>query len=448
MWYEILYRVLSIINYIILILIAIPLLLQILYVLLSFVKMKKWKESDKQCRIAYLIPAHNEESVIYGTVKSVIESQKYPRDKFDVFVVAHNCTDKTAARAEEAGAIVLVLDDPDPTHRKALYPLKHGIDHIINITDNPYDLVIHLDADNHINDVFSQKMNDAFQAGVEFARPYEGALNATQNFYTKACSLFYAFDSRFGSRVRERLHLAAHVDGSGATMSVNLLKRTGGYDVTSMTDDAEFSLKRMLEGVKGHFVEEAIVYQDSPSSFKDTMNRNRRIGGGVMELMKSRFGEIIKTFFKTGNMSLLEMLSMYMLNFMNVLISIWIPAFYIYHFLYCWYAGAGALALTIYTAEYYQAMFWNTIIIGGAILVGLFIFFGYIQAAFLVISDYKKLGAQKRRQLASAVFLFPAFLIIYMITLCAGAVSKPKKWGSAKRNVPAATDAGDGTSNN
>ncbi|MDE6505034.1 MAG: glycosyltransferase [Clostridia bacterium] len=435
MWYEILYRVLSIINYIILILIALPLLLQILYVALSFLKMKTWKKSDKQCRIAYLIPAHNEDAVIYDTVKSIIEKQQYPREKFDVYVVADNCTDKTAELAEKAGAIVLIHNDPDPAHHMALYPLKYGIDHIINLEENPYDLVIHLDADNHINDVFSQKMNDAFQAGVEFARPYEGALNSTQNFYTKACSLFYAFDSRFGSRVRERLHLSAHVDGAGATMSVNLLKRTGGYDVTSMTDDAEFSLKRMLEGVKGHFVEEAIVYQDSPSSFKDTMNRNRRIGGGVMDLMKSRFGEIVRTFFKTGNMSLMEMLSMYMLNFLNVLIAIWIPSFYLYHFLYTWYAGHGALVLTLYTAEYYQALFWNTIIIGGSILIALFIFFGYIQAAILVVSDYKKLGAQKRSQLVSAVFMFPAFLIIYMITLCAGAISKPKKWGSAKRNV-------------
>lgn len=434
MWYEILYRVLSIINYAILILIAIPLFIQIMYVLLSFLKKKTWPESRVKGRIAYLIPAYNEEDVIYDTVKSIIDNQKYPRDKFDVYVVADNCTDKTAELAEKAGATVLIHNDPDPAHHMALYPLKYGIDYLMNITDNPYDLVIHLDADNHINDEFSSLMNDAYQSGVDFARPYEGALNATQNFYTKACSLFYAFDSRFGSRVRERLHLSAHVDGSGATMSVRLLKKTNGYDAETIADDAEYSLNRMLEGVKGHFVEDAIVYQDSPSTFKDTAARNRRIGNGVMNLMKKRAGLMIKTFFKTGNWSLLEMLSMYMLNFLNVVIAIWFPLYYVFHFAFLGFAGYGNMALTLFEPEYYQTVLWNTIIIGASILIALFIFFGYIQALILVLSDYKKLGASKKSQLLSAVFLFPVFLIVYMITLCKGAVSKPKKWQKIKRN--------------
>ena len=44
------------------------------------------------------------------------------------------------------------------------------------------------------------------------------------------------------------------------------------FEVSGITiaDDAEYSLNRMLEGVKAHFVEDAIVYQDSPSTFKDT----------------------------------------------------------------------------------------------------------------------------------------------------------------------------------
>ena len=434
MWYEILYRVLSIINYAVLIVIGLALLPQILYILLAFLKKRTWPKSDKKCRIDFVIPAYNEGDVIADTVSTVIEGQNYPKELFDVFVVAHNCTDNTAAAARAAGAIVLELNDPDPAHRMALYPLKHGIDHIINIEDEPYDLVIHLDADNHINAGFCSLMNDAYQSGVEFMRPYEGALNSTQNFYTKACSLFYAFDSRFGSRVRERLGLAAHVDGSGATMAVSLLKRTGGYDAVTIADDAEFSLNRMLEGVKAHFIEDAVVYQDSPSTFKDTAARNRRIGHGVMNLMKSRAGQMIKTFFRTGNMSLLEMFSMYFLNFINVFICTWLPLFYIYHFLYTGFAAYGYIPLTIWDGAYYMSLFWNTIIIGLSIGVALFVLFGYVQALIIVLTDYKKLGAERRSQLLGAVFLFPVFLVVYMLTLGKGAVSKPKKWDKIKRN--------------
>ena len=287
MWHEILFRVLSIVNYVVLIIVAIPVLLQVLYIVLGFLPKKTYPKSEKKGRIAYLIPAHNEADVIYGTVKDLLEGQDYPREKFDVFVVAHNCTDDTAELAGKAGAKVLVLNDPDPAHRMALYPLKHGIAHILaQEGEGAYDFVVHLDADNRIDPAFSARMNDAYQAGVDFARPYEGALNGTQNFYSKASAMIYAFDSRYGSRVRERLHLSAHVNGSGAMMSVRMLQKTGGYDCELVCDDAEFNMKRMFDGYKGHFVEDAVVYEDMPSSYRDTYNRNKRMGSGASGLFK------------------------------------------------------------------------------------------------------------------------------------------------------------------
>ncbi len=434
MWHEYLFRVLSIVNYAILIVIAIPLLVQICYVLFCFVKKKTWPKSDKKGRIAYLIPAHNEEDVIADTVKNVLGGQDYPKDKFDVFVVAHNCTDQTARIAREAGAIVLELNDPDPAHRMALYPLKHGIEHIINITDNPYDLVVHLDADNHINAQFSSLMNDAYQAGVDFARPYEGAKNAAQNFFTKACTMFYVFESRYGSRVRERLGLAAHVNGSGATMSVRMLKATGGYDCQTISDDAEYYFNRLLDGYKGHYVEDAVVSEDMPSSLKDTYNRNKRIGSGSVALLKPKLSKLLKKFFTSGDLSCLEVVMSYSFLFFTVLLCVWFPLYYIYHFTYLAFAAYGGMQLSLFTAALCQSILWNTLIVGGSILIGLFVFFGYVQALFLVITDYKKIGAKKRSELIGAVLWFPFFLIVYSITICMGTMSKPT-WGKAKRNT-------------
>ena len=437
MWHEILFRVLSIINYVVLIIIAIPLLLQIFYVLFSFVKKKTWKKSDVKGRVAYLIPAHNEEDVIYHAVKHLIETQDYPREKFDVFVVAHNCSDRTAELAEQAGAKVLVLDDPDPAHRMALYPMKHGVDHIIGLEgDAAYDFIIRIDADNHVNPEFTSLMNDAFQAGVEFARSYEGALNGTQNFYTKACALFYAFDSRFGSRVRERLGIAAHINGSGSMMSVKMLKECGGYDCKTITEDAEFNFNRMLEGKKGHFVEDAVAYEDMPSSFRVTLSRNKRIGSGSMELLKGQLLKMFGKFFTTGNFSYLEMFLTYVFNFLAILISVWVPLYYVYHFTYTALVANGTIAVTWMSVNYYSDMLWTTLWCAVGIIGGLFVLFGFGQAAILAIVDYRKLGAKRRRELISAVLLFPAFLVLYAVTLCIGAMSKPDEWGKTTRNVP------------
>lgn len=310
----------------------------------------------------------------------------------------------------------------------------------MSITENPYDMVVHLDADNHVNDEFSSLMNDAFQSGVDLARPYEGALNATQNFFTKACTMFYVFDSRFGSRMRERLHLAAHVNGSGAMMSMRMLKATGGYDSVSISDDTEYWFNRLFDGYKGHFVEDAVVYEDMPSSLKDTYNRNKRIGSGSMKLLKSKLFRMLGKFFTTGRFSFLEVFLTFIFTFLTVILATWIPVYYIFGFLFTGFAAYGKIDVTMYPPEYYYNTFWGTIFILGGILVGLFVLFGYLQALFLVITDYKKIGAKKRRELASAVLLFPFFLMLYSVTISIGAMSKPK-WGKVERNAPPPTAA-------
>ena len=434
MWHEYLFRVLSIVNYAILIVIAIPLLVQICYVLFCFVKKKTWPKSEKKAKIAYLIPANNEAAVIEGTVKNILEGQDYPRDKFEVFVVADNCTDDTAALAERAGAKVLIHNDADPAHHMAAYPLRYGIDHILSIEDYPYEIIIRVDADNHLNAEYSSLMNDAYQSGVDLARPYEGAKNAAQNFFTKACTMFYVFESRYGSRVRERLGLAAHVNGSGAMMSARMLKATGGYDCVTISEDAEYYFNRLLDGYKGHFVEDAVVSEDMPSSLKDTYNRNKRIGSGSVSLLKPKFSKLLKKFFVTGDLSCLEICMTYSFLFFTVLLCVWFPLYYIYHFTYLAFAAYGGMQLSLFTAAWCQSLLWNTLIVGGSILIGLFVFFGYVQALFLVITDYKKIGAKKRSELIGAVLWFPFFLIVYSVTICMGTMSKPT-WGKAKRNT-------------
>lgn len=283
-WHVQLYNILTNINNVILILIGIPFILQFIYMFLFWLPKKTFPKSEKKHRICVVIPAHNEEDVIYNTVKSLFDRQTYPKELFDVYVVAHNCTDDTAERARAAGAIVLVCDDPDPSHHIVSYALKHAYEHIL-ATGIEYDFSIRLDADNHVNDEFFALMNDAFASGVEIARPYESALNMTQNQFTRACGLYYIFDSRFSSRVRERLHLDAHVNGPGSLTDMKIIKKIGGYDTTSITEDTEFNFKRMLEGHRCHFVEDAVVYEDLPSSFKDTMNRNKRIAAGNVRLL-------------------------------------------------------------------------------------------------------------------------------------------------------------------
>ena len=431
-WWDQLYEVLNTINTVILYVIGVPFFLQLIYMLFFWLPKKKFKKTEKINRICVVIPAHNEEDVIYDTVKSVIDKQKYPRDMFDVYVIADNCTDKTEELAKKAGATVFVHTDDNPKHHMVGYALEYGLKELLKIdAEKHYDYMIRLDADNHINDEFFLLMNDAYNSGAKIARPYESALNMTQSAFTKACGLYYIFDSRCSSRVRERFHLYAHVNGPGSLTDMDIIRRIGGYDTVTMCEDTEFNFKRMYEKIHPHFVEDAVVYEDLPSTLKDTLARNKRLGHGNTSLLLRHTHKLWFYTFRNLNFSFLENWLTYLFIPICPILCIWLPGFYIYAYIYHWLGGGSDFHQTFLWSNPDWISFTTTLII--FCISVLFVLCGILQAVIMVLSDYKKMGAKKRRELISGIVLFPFFSIIYVVTITIGIFSKPK-WEKVRRN--------------
>ena len=110
------------INLIVFITLTIFYLYQFIYV--AVVLFKKHKERQHTLcpfhRYGVVIAARNESMVIGNLIRS-IQNQTYPSKLIDIFVVADNCTDKTAAVAREHGAICYErFDDEHKTKGFAL----------------------------------------------------------------------------------------------------------------------------------------------------------------------------------------------------------------------------------------------------------------------------------------------------------------------------------------
>ena len=432
MWYEEVYRILDIVNQVILYVIGVPFFLQLIYMCFFWIKKKTYPKTEKINRIAVVIPAHNEEDVIFDTVKDIY-NQTYPREFYDIYVIADNCTDRTEALAKEAGAHVFVHTDPDPKHHMVGFALEYGLKELLKIdAKKHYDYMIRLDADNHINKEFFSLMNDAYNSGAKIARPYESATNMTQSGFTKACGLYYIFDSRCSSRVRERFHLDAHVNGPGSLTDFDIIRRIGGYDTVTMCEDTEFNFKRMFEKIKPHYVEDAVVYEDLPSTFKDTLIRNKRLGAGNTRLLIRYTPKLFFYTFKNLNLSFIENWLTYLFIPICPILCLWLPGFYIYAYIYH-FMGLGAdFTINFAWIQMNWIQFTTTLIVGAVSI--LFVFCGLLQATLLVLSDYKKMGAERRRDLISGILLFPVFSIVYVITITIGIFSPPK-WEHVKRNV-------------
>ena len=86
---------------------------QMVVSLCALVKLKdKPYLTNKKHKFMAIIPAHNEEKVVGNLIES-LRQQNYPKELYDIYVIADNCTDSTAKVAKEAGAIVYERFDPD-----------------------------------------------------------------------------------------------------------------------------------------------------------------------------------------------------------------------------------------------------------------------------------------------------------------------------------------------
>lgn len=414
-------KVIDIINNIFLVLCGIAFAVQIIYVLFFWIRPRKYPKAQKQHRFGIIIPARNEEEVIGDTVRTLLK-QNYPAELFDIFVVAHNCTDNTAKRAREAGAIVFEHNDDDPKHKRVSYALQHGFRKIIEEYDN-YDAFIHFDADNLMNDDYIARMNDALDSGVKIARCYENSKNLDQNMWTGVSGLYYIRDSRIACHVRSGLHTDQMLTGAGMMVSAEIIKRHDGWKCMGVSDDAEFTLQAMLEGERTYYVPEATVYEDQPSTLKDTVNRNKRMGNGLFKLFFSHGLRCFGKFFTTFRFGYLDMFLTLLFIPIAVVACTWFPLYYGYKIIFA--AVVGDIEFLIFIGK----------LIGYIILFAFYIPFT-LQSLLAAWLDRKKLNV-KFRKLWPSILLSPVFMIIYAVSICLGVFSRPK-WKKIKRNVVSA----------
>lgn len=414
-------KILSIINdNVLLTIIGVAFGIQLIYIILFFVRAKKYPVAEKKHRFGIVIPARNESSVIADTVKCILSS-KYPKDMFDVYVVADNCTDNTAELARNAGATVFERFDPDPKHHKAGYALKYLFEKIMELhPDHYYEAFIKFDADNLMEPDYISRMNDAFDAGVKCARGYSNSKNIDQNVITGISGLWYIRDCRFASNFRSAIGQGTMLGGAGMMFAAEIIEKHG-WDCLTASDDTEFTMRRLNQDkIKTMYVKDAVVYEDQPSTIKDTFKRYKRMSGALNSLFYTQGIKSLLLFFVRWKWTYIDMFLTLMFIPVCVLMCIWLPIYYAYVLIYHGLMGNWEIFWT----------YLNTICYSLAIaFVAMFI----LQALLAVALEHKRIKAPVKK-LMPAVFLFPFFMIIYAVAITLGVFSR-SKWHEVKRNT-------------
>lgn len=248
----------------------------------SLVKLKeKPILEEKVNRFMAIIPAHNEENVIGPLVESLI-NQNYPKDYYDIYVIADNCTDRTAEIAENAGAIVLKRFDEE--HKTKGYALQWFLEQKIK-EDAPYDAFCIFDADNIVDSNFLKAMNKKLCQGEDVVQGYRDIKNPTDSWVSAGYALFYWTMNRFYHLARYNVGLSPLINGTGFMVRFDVIK-PDGWNTNTLTEDIEFSLKRIINGKKLGWATDAIVYDEQPVGFKQSWKQRTRWTVGHIQCLE------------------------------------------------------------------------------------------------------------------------------------------------------------------
>lgn len=247
---------------------------------------------EPQKRFAVIIPAHNEEVVIAHLIDNLMNLD-YPKELFDVFVIADNSSDSTAKVAREHGAIV--YERFNDVQKGKGFALEWMFKNIYDRPEN-YDAVVIFDADNLVDTHFLKHMNNRLCDGDKIVQGYIDSKNPCDTWVSASFSMAFWVSNRMLQLARYNLGLSNYLGGTGMAISLDILKKIG-WGATSLTEDLEFSIKALLLGYKTTFAHEAIVYDEKPLTFKQAWNQRRRWALGHVEVFRTYCWEYIKQTF-------------------------------------------------------------------------------------------------------------------------------------------------------
>lgn len=257
---------------------------QLIVSLCSLVKLKdKPLVEEKDHKFMAILPAHNEENVIGNLIES-LKKQDYPANLIDIYVIADNCTDNTVKIAKEAGAIVLERKEDDPKKRTKGAALQWFLKQKIE-ENADYDAFCVFDADNIVDKGFFTAMNKKLCQGEEVVQGYRDIKNPTDSWVSAGYAIFYWTMHRFYHLARYNLGLSALLNGTGFMVKFDIIKPTG-WNTDTLTEDIEFSLKRIIQGKRVGWATDAIVYDEQPEKFKASWTQRTRWTVGHIQCMK------------------------------------------------------------------------------------------------------------------------------------------------------------------
>ena len=280
-----------------LIILALPAGYLLLCTVAAYLFRKEAAAENRFLHIGVLVPAHNEEDGIVHTIEGVLACD-YPNNLLKVYVIADNCSDQTAEKARQAGALVFErFDNVNRGKGQALdWFLKNHLD-IYRLTE----VITIIDADvspdqNFLREISASLSNPnirAVQAFNSVSNPDAGWRPALSDAaFNIFCHLRMAGSIKLSG--------TAVLKGNGMAFKTDVLKHYG-WPCHSVVEDMEFTLRLLEDGITVNYNPDAVIRSEMVTSGKSATSQRNRWEGGRFMLVRRMTMPLLKLFSKTGN---------------------------------------------------------------------------------------------------------------------------------------------------
>jgi cellulose synthase/poly-beta-1,6-N-acetylglucosamine synthase-like glycosyltransferase/peptidoglycan/xylan/chitin deacetylase (PgdA/CDA1 family)/spore germination protein YaaH len=281
-------------------------------------------------RVAVLVPAYNEETVIVRTVRSVLNSN-YPN--LHVIVIDDGSSDRTAEVAaaayeqEIAAGKVQVITKPNGGKAAAL---NFAVE---QLTEEFY---VGIDADTVIAQDAISKLIPHFVDPLVGAVAGNAKVGNRVNLWTRWQALEYITSQNFERRALDLFNVVTVVPGAIGAWRTGPVKLAGGYPINTVAEDADLTMSLLEQGLKVVYEDRALAFTEAPIDAKGLMRQRFRWSFGTLQAVWKHRAAFVRNkamgLFALPNIVIFQMLLPLVSPFIDLMFVIGIGQYFVDRF--------------------------------------------------------------------------------------------------------------------
>ena len=228
-------------------------------------------------RVAVLVPAYNEETVIVRTIRSVLNSDYA---NLHVIVIDDGSSDRTVEVAREAYAAeiaagrVAVLTKANGGKAAALNYALEQLDE---------EIYVGIDADTVIAADAISKLIPHFEDAKIGAVAGNAKVGNRVNLWTRWQALEYITSQNFERRALDLFNVVTVVPGAIGAWRTAPVKAAGGYPLNTVAEDADLTMNLLEQGLKVVYEDRSLAFTEAPVDAQGLMRQRFRWSFGTLQ---------------------------------------------------------------------------------------------------------------------------------------------------------------------